>query len=80
MNKFIVDNDIELVLYKGGTIEKDLCRELDVDCMNIECFEGIEKASSHDPREEVNFYYNQLIRIWISQNILYFFDRDHACF
>ena len=63
MNKFIVDNDIELVLYKGGTIEKDLCTELDVDCMNIECFEGIEKASSHDPREEVNFYYNQLIRI-----------------
>ena len=63
LNEFIVDNDITLVLYKGGTIERDLCRELDVDCVNIECFEGIEKAYSHDPREEVNFYYNQLIKI-----------------
>ena len=63
LNEFIVDNGIKLILYKGGTIEKHLCMELDVDCMNIECFEGIEKTFSHDPREEVNFYYNQLIKM-----------------
>ena len=63
LNEFIVDNGITLVLYKGGTIERDLCTELDVESMNIECIDGIEKAYSHEPREEVNFYYNQLIKI-----------------
>ena len=63
LNKFVVENGIELVLYKGGTIEKNLCAKLDVESFNIECFDGIEKAYSHDPREEVNFYYNQLIKM-----------------
>ena len=63
LREFIVDNGITLVLYKGGTIERDICRALDVESMNIECFDGIEKAHSHDPREEVNCYFNQLIKI-----------------
>ena len=61
INEFIVYNDIDLILYKGGTIEKDLCSELDISSMNIECFEDLEKAQSHDPRFEVNFYYDQII-------------------
>ena len=61
LNEFIVYNDITLILYKGGTIEKDLCEKLDIDCLNIECFEALQKNPSHDPREEVHCYYNQLI-------------------
>ena len=62
INTFIANNDINLILYKGGTIEKDLCVELDIPSMNIECFEELEKAYSHDPRVEVNCYYDQLVQ------------------
>ena len=63
INEFIVYNDIELVLYKGGTIEKDLCSELDISSVNIERLEDLEKAQSHDPRFEVNFYYDQIVNM-----------------
>ena len=59
---FIVDNDIDFILYKGGTIEKDLCDVLNMPSYNIECFRKLEKANSHDPRVEVNCYYGQLLR------------------
>ena len=62
LNNFIVDNDIELVFYKGGDIEKNLCQELDIQSYNIENF-NIKKAYSHDPYEEVNYYYSQLIKM-----------------
>ena len=62
LNKFIVDNEIDLVLYKGGIVEKNLCDELDIDSFNIELFEeDLEKVYSHDPYEEVNCYFIQLI-------------------
>ena len=47
LNEFIVDNGIELILYKGGTIERDLSKALDIPSLNIECIEGLEKTSSH---------------------------------
>ena len=62
LNNFIVDNDIELVFYKGGEIEKKLCKELDIQSFNIENF-NVEKAYSHDPYVEVNYYYSQLIEM-----------------
>ena len=62
LNNFIVDNDIELVFYKGGDIEKNLCKELDIQSYNIENFD-IEKVYSHDPYVEVNYYYRQLIEM-----------------
>ena len=62
LKKFIVDNEIDLVLYKGGIVEKNLCDELDIDSFNIELFEeDLEKVYSHDPYEEVNCYFIQLI-------------------
>ena len=61
INEFIVYNNIDLILYKGGTIEKDLCVELCIPSMNIECFSELEKAQSHDSRIEVNYYYDQLV-------------------
>ena len=63
INEFIVDNGIELILYKGGTIERDLSRALDIPSMNIECFEELEKAQSHDPRTEVNCYFSQIVEM-----------------
>ena len=62
LNNFIVDNDIELVFYKGGEIEKNLCKELDIQSFNIENF-NLEKVYSHDPYVEVNYYYRQLIEM-----------------
>ena len=61
INDFIVYNEIDLILYKGGTIEKDICRELDILSKNIECFKDLVKAHSHDPKFEVNFYYDQIL-------------------
>ena len=63
INEFIVNNNIEVMLYKGGTIEKDICYELDVPAYNIECFSELDKVQSHDPRTEVSCYYGQLIEL-----------------
>ena len=60
LNEFIVDSGIELILYKGGTIERDLSNALDLPSFNIECFKEMEKAYSHDPRTEVNCYFSQI--------------------
>ena len=54
--------DAKLVLYKGGHLEKDLCTVIGLDCMNIETV-GVKKVYSHDPREEVNLYYQQLLNL-----------------
>ena len=62
LNNFIVDNDIELIFYKDGGIEKKLCEELDIQSFNIENF-NLEKVYSHDPYVEVNYYYRQLIEM-----------------
>ena len=61
LSDFIANNDIDVILYKGGTIERELCDELDIPSINIECFKDLEKVHSHEPRVEVNGYYNQLI-------------------
>ena len=63
LKKFIMNNNIELMLYKGGTIERDLCTALDIPSMNIECLQGIQKVHSHDPCTEVNSYFSQIVEI-----------------
>ena len=60
LNEYIVNSGIEVILYKGGTLERDLCKALDIPSLNIECFDKLEKVLSHDPRGEVNNYYNQV--------------------
>ena len=50
LNEFIVDSGIELILHKGGDIERNLCKELWIPSLNIECIEGLEKSTFHDPR------------------------------
>ena len=61
IRSFIAENEIDIVLYKGGCIEKHLCEELQIPSMNIEEF-GVTKAACHDPRLEVYHYYDQLLR------------------
>ena len=63
LNEFIVDGGIELILYKGGTIERYLSKALNIPSLNIECFEELEKAYSHDPRIEVDCYYSQIVEL-----------------
>ena len=61
IHNFITENEIEIVMYKGGCVEKNLCEELQIPSMNIEEF-GVTKAACHDPRLEVHHYYDQLLR------------------
>ena len=61
IHKFITENDIEIILYKGGNVEKTVCEELQIPSMNIEEF-SVTKAACHDPRLEVHHYYDQLLR------------------
>ena len=61
VNDFIMRNKIELVLYKGGTIEHSLCNELCIQSLNIENVPQLQKANSHDPKFEVNYYYAQIV-------------------
>lgn len=67
LNDFIVHNAIELILYKGGTVERDLSEVLDIPSFNIESIEGLKKAYSHDPQTEVNFYFSQIVEM-LKQN------------
>ena len=63
IEKFIKDNGIDLILYKGGCIEEQICRELCISSFNIEKLGNFEKPYSHDPNVEVRTYYEQLIQL-----------------
>ena len=63
IGRFIDENNIDFIVYKGGEIEKDLCSDLGIPSHNIGCFRELEKVYSHDPRTEVNCYYGQLVEL-----------------
>ena len=52
LERFIKQNKVNVVFYKGGQAEKILCDHIGVLSHNIENF-GVPKANSHNPREEV---------------------------
>ena len=56
------DRNVKLMLYKGGEYEKKLARSIGMDSINIEEV-GIQKVNSHNPKEEVNLYFNQLLHL-----------------
>ena len=37
LEKFILVNNIDLILYNGGTLEKDLCTQLDIPSIDVAC-------------------------------------------
>ena len=63
IKRFVVENQIDFILYKGGEIESDTCTDIDIPSYNIEHIKGLEKAYSHNPRIEVNCYYGQLVEL-----------------
>ena len=63
IKRFIDENNIDFILYKGGEIENDLCTDIGIPSYNIESIKDLEKAYSHDPRKEVNCYYGQLVEL-----------------
>ena len=70
MNFFRV-NDIEIILFKGGTIERDFCFLTGFESRNLEDF-GMRKAPKelgHDPLLEVKFYHGEFKKL-MSGNIL----------
>lgn len=63
VKNFITHNDIDYILYKGGTIERELCEKILIPSFNIEHIPGITKAPGHNPKIEVRFHYNQLMKL-----------------
>ena len=62
LQNFITNNSIDLILYKDGQIEEKIANEIGIASFNIEHFvEDFEEVHSHDPYEEVNCYYTQLV-------------------
>ena len=63
LKNFVYRNNISLILYKGGTIERDLCEVLCIPSYNMECFTKLEKPGCHDPKKEICSYYDQLQKL-----------------
>ena len=56
------DRNVNLMLYKGGEHEKELAEKIGMDSINIEDV-GVQRVNSHDPKEEVNLYFNSLLHL-----------------
>ena len=62
LKKYVKDRKIEIILYKGGTVEIDVAEKLGLPCLNIEAY-GVSKARSHVPEEEICEYKEQLLEM-----------------
>ena len=56
LKEFVNEHQINVIYYKGGTIEKNLCKQIDFPCFNIEDINA-PKVNSHDPRVEVRAHW-----------------------
>ena len=55
-------NNISIVYYKGGCLEKNLCKKIGFESRDLEKI-GVPKAPNHDPLSEVKFYKHEFERI-----------------
>ena len=62
ISRMITDYGIEILLFKGGNVERDFAIELGIRSYNLEDF-GIKKVESHDPLEEIQDHLRQLEEI-----------------
>ena len=60
--EFLYAHRIDLLLYKGGCIEKRLSLAIGVPSYNIESL-GAPKVNSHNPEEELREHYNFLLTL-----------------
>ena len=68
INDFIRINNINLVLYKGGILEKNICQNIGIKSFNLEEV-GVPKASSHQPKEEVFEHFNYIRENYLLEEI-----------
>ena len=59
LKTFIKRNGIKLVLFKGGIIEQQLCKQAGIKYFDIGGL--IPKANCHDPRTEVRLHFEYLV-------------------
>ena len=59
IREFVDYTESEIILFKGGVIEKEIGKEIGVQTYDLERL-GVKKAKNHNPLEEVQDYYNQL--------------------
>ena len=57
------EKDVNIVLFKGGTLEKDLCRDLNIDCVDLEKLGVPKYRGKHDPLQEVIFFRDKFVEI-----------------
>ena len=57
---FVRRNSIQVIFYKGGILERNLCAQINVPSFNIE-FLNVPKVNSHDPVVEVKAHYQYLM-------------------
>ena len=62
VRSFLKVKKIDLILHKGGNIERDLAKELGYHHINLELI-GVPRAPNHDPLQEVRFYRECLDKI-----------------
>lgn len=59
VRNFAERNEITVILYKGGTIEKRLCQDIGVHSYDIGKI--VPKVKTHDPREEVHLHMENIV-------------------
>ena len=62
VRSFLKIKNINLILHKGGDIERDLAEKLGYDHVNLELI-GVPAAPNHNPLQEVYFYQDCLNKI-----------------
>ena len=63
VKSFLQENNIRTVFFKGGVLEKDFCEKIGYKCFNLELLR-IPKANSHSPLSEVQFYKQELEKLF----------------
>ena len=64
IKKYLESKDIDLILYKGGTIERSMCDTIGIECRDLELY-GVSryKGRVHDPLEEVRYFRQSFIEM-----------------
>ena len=54
---FLVNKDIDLLLSKGGMLEKDLFSAIGIECQNLEEYGAGKYTEQCHPLDEVNYFH-----------------------
>ena len=65
VRNFIQKNGINVILFKGGTIERHLCEDIGVNYYDIGNI--VPKVKTHDPREEVHLHMENIVMFHLEE-------------